>query len=78
MFVKVTSYDDETLCVVSSADDTYFQHIMPVNRYEDPAFYQMYVTAAGSGYALHYTGPKSDEVTYSSYITGIRRTSGRH
>ena len=77
MFVKVTSYDDDTLCVVSSADDTYFQHIMPVNRYDDPAFYQMYVTAADSGYALHYTGPKSDEVTYGSYITGIRRILGQ-
>ena len=76
MFVKVTSHDDSTLCVVSSSETTYFQHIMPLNLYTESGFCQMYVIKKGSKYELHYTGPSVNDISYDSYITSVRSILG--
>ena len=75
-FIRVTSVSEDTIGIVSSEENVYFQHIAAPNRNEPPHLEKAYVTTDdGGNYVINYTsvGGGINKLPYESYVSTLYR-----
>ena len=73
-FVRVKSYNDTTLGIVSTHQNVWFQHIAAPNVYDDPAIWKLYMQKNRNKYDLCYT--RNEKIAKESYILDVKKAMG--
>ena len=71
-FVKVESLNEDTIGISSMHDNTFFQHIAKMHKYEEPVYEKIYIKSD----KIYYTGNQSIDNNPSSFVIDIKDALG--